>query len=44
MDRLSESDRVALVTLIRRLAGEEMDEARCAALLEFPESFGLDDE
>jgi hypothetical protein len=44
LDRLSESDRAALATLIRRLAREEIDEARRAALLEFPESFGLDDE
>ena len=44
LDWLSESDRAALATLIRRLEGEEMDEARRVALLEFSESFGLDNE
>jgi hypothetical protein len=43
LQRLPAADRTALATLIHRLAEEETNESRRVALLEFPESFGLED-
>jgi hypothetical protein len=44
LNQLPQSARSGLAALVRRLADEESDPVRRNALLEFPESFGLDEE